>query len=224
MIDYHLFSQYEKILDIGCGDGEITKSLSDYGKTTGIDLCSNMIEFARKNNSNKNTNYINTSILDFNNNSEPYSLVTAFNSIYWCGDLKNVFSKINHLLCDHGKFLIITYPKESPYWTPIIDLLNSDKWEEWKHSSIANFWITTDEYIKIINNNNLKLLKCDASIELVSYSDKSEYINYIKGWLPLMFNDGFNINDFINDLVAKVFGYNKSITMKYKKVILYGQK
>lgn len=223
VLSYHTFSSDEKILDIGCGDGEITKLLSTNCKTTGIDLCSNMINFAKKYNSSVNTYYLNTAILDFND-TEKYSLITAFNSIYWCGDLEKVFSKIYNLLYNSGKFLIVTYPKESPYWLPIVTLLESNKWNKWKDISITKYWLTTDEYIKSINNSNLNLIQCHTCIEEISYKNSNEYLDYINGWLPLMFNKKFPIKEFMSDLVNSIWTENNYLNIKYKKVVLYGEK
>ncbi|MBK2275881.1 class I SAM-dependent DNA methyltransferase [Francisella philomiragia] len=223
VLHYHKFKSEENILDIGCGDGEVTKLISMYGKATGIDLCQNMIEFAKENNSNNNTEYINCPILEFKKTQE-YSLITAFNSIYWCGNLNKIFSKIYDLLEPNGKFLIITYPKESPYWIPIVDLLSTDKWKIWKDLSILKYWLTTDEYVNVIKCNNLKVIHCNSSIENIHYKNKNEYTNYLKGWLPLMFTHEFPIDDFLDDLVSSFWKTADSLNIEYKKVVLYGTK
>jgi len=220
---YHKFSNNEKILDIGCGDGEITKLLSEYGEALGVDSCKNMIDFANKKNITATTKYLNSAFLELNEQNK-YSLITAFNSIYWCGDLNKIFRKIYSILEDKGRFLIVTYPKESPYWLPIISLLKSNKWEKWQNSSIDRLWLTTDEYITLINNHNLKLLRYDITIENINYKSLNEYINYLHGWLPLMFATTFPIDDFIKDLVKTVWEDNKEVNIKYKKVILYGER
>ncbi|GGF92771.1 MULTISPECIES: class I SAM-dependent methyltransferase [Cysteiniphilum] len=225
LFQYHKFSNNERILDIGSGDGYITKLMSQYGHIIGIDSSHSMINFAKKYNSNKITEFVESTILEYNT-EERFSLITAFNSIYWCGDIDQIFKKINELLEKNGKFLIVTYPKESPYWLPIISLLQQKAWVNWQEKSIYKHWIESKQYTKIINDNNLSLIRTDSSTEEITYNNSGEYISYLKGWLPLMFNiSDFPIDDFINELVFSIWGTNtsKAINLSYKKLVLYGQ-
>jgi predicted TPR repeat methyltransferase len=51
------------ILDVGCGTGELTKRLTPYStEVIGIDVSKNMINEARKRNSDDKINYINISV------------------------------------------------------------------------------------------------------------------------------------------------------------------
>ncbi|WP_119344048.1 class I SAM-dependent methyltransferase [Facilibium subflavum] len=225
LFQYHQFSNDEKILDVGSGDGYITKLMSQYGCITGIDSSHSMINFANEHNSNKMTTFVESTILNYDT-KEKYSLITAFNSIYWCGDVDNIFKKIHSLLEKDGKFLIVTYPKESPYWVPIIDLLKKESWASWLDKSIYKHWITSEQYAKIINDNSLSIIKTDASIEEIPYYSSGEYIRYLKGWLPLMFNSNdFPIDDFITELVFSIWGKEteKQVNLSYKKLVLYGK-
>lgn len=226
IFNYHMFGKHENILDIGSGDGHITKLISQYGFTTGIDFSSSMVDFALENNQTSSTRFIEGDILTYSP-METYSLITAFNSIYWCGNLNAVFYKIQTLLKENGKFLIVTYPKESPYWSPIINLLKQSSWRCWLNESIYKDWVPSNTYKEIILNSGLSLCKFDTSIETITYNSAREYIDYIKGWLPLMFNnDKFPIHRFIVELVDSIWGNEKekSINISYKKLVLYGAK
>ncbi|MDA0911573.1 MAG: class I SAM-dependent methyltransferase [Proteobacteria bacterium] len=225
LFQYHQFSHDEKILDVGSGDGYITRLMSQYGCITGIDSSHSMIDFANKHNSNKMTTFVESAILNYDTKKK-YSLITAFNSIYWCGDINNIFKKVHDLLEKDGRFLIVTYPKESPYWSPIIDLLKKASWVSWLDKSIYKYWVTSEQYAKIINDNSLSIIKSNSSIEEIPYYNSDEYISYLKGWLPLMFNSNdFPIDDFITELVCSIWGKEtkKQVNLSYKKLVLYGE-
>ncbi len=224
---YHSFKSHnENILDIGCGDGAITELLSQHGTVTGIDSSKSMIEYATNNHLNRNIQYEHTPILSYDT-QQRYSLITAFNSIYWCGDLIQIFNRIKQLLKPKGKFLIVTYPKESPYWIPIIKTLNSQKWVQYKNSSISKNWKSSDEYLELMRSTDLKIISFDASEECISYNSPAEYARYLKGWIPLLFNNNkFPIDQFIADVVNTLWhnSGNEPLKIAYKKVALYGEK
>ena len=99
-------------LDIGCGGGanlsEILK-LCPQGKVHGIDISQESVAFARK----KNMKHLGTRCfvdqgsadrLPYADNS--FDVVTAFETIYFWGDLHRAFIEVKRVLKDNGFFLI----------------------------------------------------------------------------------------------------------------------
>lgn len=94
----------KKILEIGCGTGQLTFGLSEFYKTvTGIDLDSKMIRYARREYKHRdNLNFKEMNMLDINNIDDDYDTIICFgNTMVHLGNeieiaefIKKAFNKI----------------------------------------------------------------------------------------------------------------------------------
>lgn len=182
---YHKFKATEKILDIGCGDGYITSLLSQFGVAMGIDSSINMINYATQQYQSNHCHFKHVAIEDYAPN-EKYSLLTAFNSIYWCKDLPRLFKKLYTILDETGSLLIVTYPKESPYWSPFTQLLLSRKYSLFSKHSVCNEWLTEEDYINEIKKAGFRIQFHQSSYHDVIYYNQKELEQYVMGWLPCL--------------------------------------
>ncbi len=109
------------ILDIGCGDGRITAELSrlaNQGSVLGIDASSNMIDFALINFPKAefpNLNFRRT-MAESLELKQKYDHIVSFSCFHWLKDPRSVMRRISANLKKGGELLILTYPKESPYY------------------------------------------------------------------------------------------------------------
>jgi 2-polyprenyl-3-methyl-5-hydroxy-6-metoxy-1,4-benzoquinol methylase len=94
-------------LDVGCGNGSITKKLSHFFKsTTGIDLSSQGIEQAKKNN-NTNIEFLNLD-LEMLIQKKKFDFVSAIEVIEHQYDPYLFISQLAHVTRDNGYVLIST--------------------------------------------------------------------------------------------------------------------
>ena len=108
----YVFKQFKKfklksILDVGCGAGDLSFEASKIAtKSLGVDFSKNMIDLANKKFKNKNLNYLNLSIFDFNTNYK-FDCVSANGFIEYISlnDIKN-FLKISSKLLNKNGYLI----------------------------------------------------------------------------------------------------------------------
>lgn len=138
-----------KILDLGCGDGRVTKVLTQKGfQVTGIDLNQYAIEKAISNKS-ENENYICQNILDINYKEEFDAILLIFNhfAIFSKFEVTKLIKKIEQALVRDGKLLIETASIYQGY--------NIDGIQEW---SIKDQWLSGafKQLVLVENNFNEK--------------------------------------------------------------------
>ena len=99
------FDKPGKVLDIGCGLGEVLSVFQDGGwNCTGIDFNSFAAEYAAK---NFNLNIINKSIFDIDESSESsYDLIMLWGVLEHFYDPKKILKKVNKLLSPDGLLLL----------------------------------------------------------------------------------------------------------------------
>lgn len=235
ILPLHNFKPDEHILDIGCGDGALSSELATcapQGTVLGIDLSKEMINFAKQKfpqNQFKNLSFttISAEDIDFINQ---YSLVTAFNSIYWIKNLAKTFNNVYNALHANGRMLALIYPRESPYWDLFIQTFKKTEFSKWYDLSICPTMLTTEEYIDLVIKCGFNVLCADTFIEAPrSYANKEEFKKYVNGWLPCLLPAPENILhdylDAVTEFAWSKYGNHDGIAnIPYKKLHLYIKK
>jgi trans-aconitate 2-methyltransferase len=174
------------ILDVGCGDGKITAELASHvreGKVIGLDASPSMIDFASKN--FPKTKFPN---LDFQLGnveqaefSQKFDLIVSFSCFHWIKNPGKVISQLSSLLKPGGEILILTYPKESPYYQYLQIALKN--YPEYCHLSANNTMLLANEYKKFLSKNQLEILDFQQRNLFATYNNCEEIHQFIKGWL-----------------------------------------
>lgn len=102
-------NQELKILDIGCGTGQLIKEISDqYNKVNylGIDVAENMIEVAKKNNKGKNVKFKTSSIESFESN-EKYDIIICTHAFPYFPNKQEMIKKMAGLCNKKGQVIIV---------------------------------------------------------------------------------------------------------------------
>ena len=148
-----------ELLDIGCGNGKITKEISSqFKKTIGIDLSKEGIKQANEY-SNKNLSFKNVDMEDLIEIEKKFDFITSFEVIEH-QYLPDLFLKnISKLLKINGYFLVST-PFHGYIKNLLISLLNkhdSHYNPMWRHGHIKFFSMKT--FKKTLNNCGFKIIK-----------------------------------------------------------------
>tara|TARA_X000000950_G_scaffold56887_3_gene68454 strand:+ start:4399 stop:5136 length:738 start_codon:yes stop_codon:yes gene_type:complete len=165
----------EKVLDLGCGRGRHSKTLSEFFKTLdGIDISKENIDFATSNKS-KNQNFYLSDMRNFKmSNSYGYifNLFTSFGYFDDLSDNVKVLENCNHHLKKNGLL--------------IIDFLNAKKIKKTikniqEIKTISNIIFEIDKYI--LNNyifKKIKIIDGDSVLNFVEKVQLFELDDFIK--------------------------------------------
>ena len=106
------FTPTDKILDIGCGPGDITFEIARQTKEVyATDISEGMIGAAKQKAIDKNiTNieFIQTDLFEMKFQSGSFDVITAFNVLQYINVKQNPYDKIYELLKPHGLFISST--------------------------------------------------------------------------------------------------------------------
>lgn len=144
------------VLDLGCGNGHITKSISSYvKKIIGVDFSKESIKLANQKKAGKNIEYIISSIdeLPFKNN---------FDTVILCEVIEHVenpnylVKKIKQYLVNNGKF-IITTPNRKRIFNRLRVFFNKEE------------SLVSESHVKEFSYGELKELLEKNGFEIISY-------------------------------------------------------
>ncbi|MBY0529442.1 MAG: methyltransferase domain-containing protein [Rhabdochlamydiaceae bacterium] len=177
---------HAEILDVGCGDGRNTVELAKKaieGNVTGVDISPSMISYASKNFPEDHfpNLHFQLSSIEEAKFSHPFNLITSFSCFHWLKEPKTVMQKLANCLEKNGELLILTYPKESPYYQYLEKAL--EKYPEFQHLSANHTMLSAQEYRDFFEEEHFRILNFTEETIFAEYKNEEEIFNFIKGWV-----------------------------------------
>lgn len=175
-----------EVLDVGCGDGSLTKKIAllvKDGKIIGLDASKSMITYAKQNNSldiNSNLDFIHGKIEDVNLQIK-FDLIVSFSCFHWVRDAKTAIKNLSSALKPGGQLILLTYPKESKYYEFM--QLALSKFSEYTTESAYNTMFSVQQYEDELKKNGLKIQFKQVKNLTTSNENTEEIKSFIKGWL-----------------------------------------
>jgi trans-aconitate methyltransferase len=209
--DWHL-------LDVGCGDGELSAELAllvPHGSVTAIDMSESMIKFAEEQYKNiKNLQFKKSDICEYKAPSK-FDLIVSFNALHWVVDQKQALININtHLqLGSEVKLLIFPPLKQQPLlYNSIINTANSDKWKNKfiDYHEVAQMSIKSpEEYKQLLEETGYSVKTCCAKQTMYTYDNKDHLVDALSAWLPhaqhLTADEKKEfVRDIVNDILKRI--------------------
>jgi trans-aconitate 2-methyltransferase len=105
-----VFTGHERVLDVGCGDGYVTRSIAAQlpeGSVVGVDASPRMIETAlsRPDPPGTHVRFEVGSVLDLTYRYE-FDVVVSFNALHWVTDQQSALSAIARATRTHGRVVV----------------------------------------------------------------------------------------------------------------------
>ncbi len=102
-----------KILDIGCGEGELSRYFAEHGAKSvlGLDISQNMIDLANKQNTYNNVSFKILAMEDLSTLTEKYDMIFSSLAVHYVEDFDKLMKDISSLLNPNG---ILLFSQEHP--------------------------------------------------------------------------------------------------------------
>lgn len=179
ILESQFFVNAERVLDLGCGDGQITALLAKKFPAIsiiGCDVSKSMIEFASKQYTSleyPNLHFVERDAMNLGFHNQ-FDRVIAFNCLHWTKNQLKVMHEIFASLKPGGEALIIVVPKcaQDDLQSICAKLMTSSKWSPFfkNHQQIHSFH-TEEEYQIISAEEHLLIGKIQQSIRDVLFDD-----------------------------------------------------
>lgn len=182
------FEGCEQVLDVGCGDGKITRDIAKLvptGRVIGIDSSPSMIEFANSNVKQRALNlHFYTGHAERIAYKGIFDLAVSFSCLHWVQDQVGALQMIRKALRPGGTALLLTYPR-CYYWDLLEETAQSKKWRKYfrdYQSPLSIF--SREEYANLLEETGFSTFEIEVVETLDHYGSVEEYHNFVKGWLP----------------------------------------
>lgn len=183
----------ESIMDIGCGDGKISAilaSLVPKGRVVGIDLSSEMINFARSRFPNEDFPNLSFQVGDASglNFPEEFELAVSFACLHWVKDHLPVLKGVYRSLRPEGKVLFQCGGRgnASKILDITEDLIRSERWAQYYQGfSFPYHFYGPEEYKLWLSQAGLKARRVELVPKEMVHQGQAGLEGIIRNtWLP----------------------------------------
>lgn len=208
LIKQHPFNPHDVILDVGCGDGKITKEISKKipeGKIWGIDPSPSMIDFANENSKNQNTQFLlgKASELSFQNQ---FDLIVSFSALHWEPKQYEALICFKKALKPGGKILLAIPGPDPIIRLVLTELIQSSKWAPFfkDYKPTGRIW-TANEYAQLLLDAKFTIQKIELVERPYLFKNPILYKAFIAAMLPHMSCIPLQQQeDFLNDILTEI--------------------
>jgi trans-aconitate methyltransferase len=187
MLENFSFNGNERVLDIGCGSGKISREIStrvSLGSVLGLDRNEEMIKFADETYTSKNLSFVCQDVTKISYRNQ-FDVVVSFWTLSWV-PMEFQITALNNIiqsLKENGRLLLM-YPMKHDAYDTVEQVIKKPEWKEYfiEYSQPREF-ITEEKYrSEIIDNLSLNLNVKRKEIPC-HYENDKEMRDSINCWL-----------------------------------------
>ncbi len=181
---------YGRVLDIGCGNGAITKYLSEQmpaGQVVGVDISPSMVEFARR-------TYAEPERLEFQQMSadqldfdDSFDLVCSFSILHWVKRQWDVWNGIHRALRSGGRVLAGFQADHEEFWDAVSIVSQRSQWKPLlsDFDDPYNHW-TREFMMRCIRGNGFYIDRFDEIIGDEYFGTRESLSDFFCSWVPVV--------------------------------------
>lgn len=179
------FKGHEAVLDIGCGDGKISRQIAERvprGEVIGIDGSPSMVEQAKKDHPFvPNLTFLKAKAEDpFL--MRKFDFIVSFSALHWVEDHAKVLKNVKFALKEQGKIFFLMLAKADGR---VAEVFKRDPWrflsQNWKKKSSA---ISEEYYHRLLNQYGFHEDRVETERTVFSFKNLEELKNFFMNWVP----------------------------------------
>jgi trans-aconitate methyltransferase len=167
----------KRIVDVGCGTGEISAFLAQNAELVdGFDASNNMIEWAQEHYGNQlhNISFRQCGVEDFST-TEKYDLATMFFCFHWFTDKQKAFDNVAACLNENGELFgtfSTTDTPQHPGHAIIKSIMKEWDIDEDFNEAMARSAVSTQELKEMMNNAGFEIITCSLQTSNIIFRDR----------------------------------------------------
>jgi trans-aconitate 2-methyltransferase len=191
LIDKLDLSDFQSLLDIGCGDGKLTACIAQKFNAcsiTGVDVSSEMIRYAQERFAHlPNLRFISmdASALAFD---EPFDMAISNSALHWIRDHQPVLQGLYRCLKPGARIILqmSNVSNEFGLAIPTAQVILSDEYQGFFRNFDFRFSsYTADEYIRLLEHNGFNPIRVEIVRRTMHHSGRAGLTGLIRTtWLP----------------------------------------
>ncbi|WP_226648502.1 class I SAM-dependent methyltransferase [Microbulbifer variabilis] len=182
------YQEVSAILDVGCGDGRITRYLAERlknGKIIGVDLTEDMIRHARKAHARVPNLAFEQMSADEIHFEEQFNIIFSFSCLHWVADQKKVWDGFYKYLRENGKVVVGFQVGHENFWDTVYELQNSTQWQPYFESFIDPYnHYTLNEIRRYIEEAGFYLPRIDEIHHVENFGTRDTLTTFFLSWVP----------------------------------------
>lgn len=223
-----------RVVDLGCGTGELTAELHDYLRAThtrGIDNSDAMLAKAQQYSSN--TLYFEKGNIETWRDERGVDVVFSNASFQWCSNHRELFKRVTDSLASDGQ-LAVQMPMNQDYPTHVLasEMISEAKWSSRVKGAreSQNAMLRVDEYATLLFKLGYKEQKVFLRVYDHVLEDRSGVIEWVKGTLLTSFKSALSEQDYkefeqeYRERLFKILPDDKPFFYPFKRVLLWGKR
>jgi trans-aconitate 2-methyltransferase len=224
-----------RVIDLGCGTGELTAELHRYlqaKETVGIDSSESMLSTART---------YQTESLKFKNqlienwkSEKPFDIIFSNAALQWCSDHPKLFTRIAQSLSPLGQ-IAVQMPMNHDYPTHILaDKMSKEtKWAKLLNNQSRDqdqTMLTAEQYANLLFKLGFKQQKVFLRVYGHELESREGVIEWVKGTLLTFFKSRLSEGDyetFTSEFRQRLFQIlpdDKPFFYPFKRILIWGRK
>ncbi|MEM7175002.1 MAG: methyltransferase domain-containing protein [Chlamydiota bacterium] len=180
------FNGIKRVLDIGCGTGNISKWMADrlpHGKVIGIDPSQQMLgEAVADYKDIPNLEFVHHRAETFQFD-EPFDLITSFHALHFVKNQLEAFEQIKSALAPEGKVLIRMASRIHPV---LLDVLNRTPWRSTFPIENKFFPLSLDRAQAILQQLGFSIGQIGLDTKAYSFRTPKECYEWVMTWVSYL--------------------------------------
>jgi len=176
------------ILDVGCGDGKITRYLAERlnnGRIIGVDLTKDMIHYAQKFHAglpNLSFEQMSADEIQFD---EQFDLIFSFSCLHWVADQKKVWDGFHKHLKEDGKVVVGFQVDHENFWDTVSELQNSAQWRDHFISFVDPYnHFSLEDMKNHIESTGFYIPRIDEIYHVENFETPNKLSTFFLSWVP----------------------------------------